>query len=83
MFLFALPALAYYNPGQPGSFVNDYAGTLTGEQKQALENKLVQFEKETSNEIAVAIIPNLQDDTIENFAVKLFEDWGRGQKRQR
>ena len=80
LFLFALPALAYYNPGQPSGYVNDYTGTLTGEQKQALENKLSEFEKQTSNEIAVAIISNLQDDTIENFAVKLFEDWRIGKK---
>jgi len=80
LFFFALPALAYYNPGQPSGFVNDYTNTLTTEQKQALENKLVQFEKETSNEVAVAIIPNLQDETIENFAVKLFEDWRIGKQ---
>mgnify|MGYP001595578652 CR=1 FL=1 len=80
LFLFALPALAYYNPGQPAGLVNDYTGTLTAEQKQALENKLSQFEKETSNEISVVLIPSLQDDTIENFAVKLFEDWQIGKK---
>lgn len=80
LFLFALPALAYYNPGQPVGLVNDYSGTLTAEQKQALETKLSQFEKDTSNEIAVVMIPNLREDTIENFAVKLFEDWKIGKK---
>jgi uncharacterized protein len=77
---FALPVLAYYNPGQPAGLVNDYTGTLTNEQKQALENKLVNFEKQSTNEIAVVIIPSLNDDTIENFAVKLFEDWQIGKK---
>ncbi|MDD4901474.1 MAG: TPM domain-containing protein [Patescibacteria group bacterium] len=80
LLFFALPAFAYYNPGQPSGFVNDYTGTLAAEQKQALENKLSQFEKETSNEIAVVMIKSLQDDTIENFAVKLFEDWKIGKQ---
>jgi len=34
--------------------------------------------KETTNEIAVVTIPSLEGDTVENFAVKLFEDWKIG-----
>jgi len=81
--LFAIwtaPALAYYDLGQPTGFVNDYTGTLTAEQKSSLENKLAQFEKESSNEISIAIIDSLKDDTIEDFAVKLFEAWKIGKK---
>lgn len=72
--------MAYYNPGQPSGFINDYTGTFSAEQKQALENKIAQFNKDTSNEIAVVLIPSLKEDTIENFAVKLFEDWQIGKK---
>jgi len=72
--------LAYFNPGQPIGFVNDFAGLFTSEQKQNLETKLSNFEKETTNEISVVTIPSLQGDTIENFAVELFEDWGIGKK---
>jgi len=79
---FVSQANAYYNPGNPAGFVNDYAHVLTEEQRQALENKLSQFEKSSTNEISVVIIPNLQDDTIENFAVKLFEAWGIGKKEK-
>jgi len=80
LLFFASPVLAYYNPGQPSGFVNDYTGTFVAEQKSALENKISQFEKETSNEISVVLIPSLEEDTIENFAVKLFEDWKIGKK---
>ncbi|MBI4779438.1 TPM domain-containing protein, partial [Candidatus Falkowbacteria bacterium] len=80
LLFFAWPVLAYYNPGQPSGFVNDYTNTLTLEQRQALENKLSNFEKETSNEIAVVLINGLEDDTIENFAIKLFEDWKIGKQ---
>lgn len=81
--LFAMtsfPVLAYYSLGQPTGFVNDYAEVLTQEQKNNLEARLISFEKETSNEISVAIIDSLKEDTIENFAVDLFEEWGIGKK---
>jgi len=78
LLIFASTVLAYYSPGSPVGFVNDFASLLTGEQKQALEQKLVQFEKDTSNEISVVTIDNLKGDTIENFAVKLFEEWKIG-----
>lgn len=80
LFIFANTALAYYNLGQPAGFVNDFSKTLTIEQKQQLENKLISFERETSNEISAVIIDDLQNDTIENFAVKLFEEWGIGKE---
>jgi uncharacterized protein len=74
-------ASAYYNPGNSAGFVNDYAEMMSTDQKQALEKKLSQFEKDSSNEIAVVTINNLQGDTIENFAVKLFEDWKIGKEK--
>lgn len=77
---FAFSVNAYYNPGSPAGFVNDYAGVLKAEQKQTLESKLSQFEKDSSNEISVVTITSLQDDTIENFAVELFKDWGIGKE---
>ncbi|HBM45519.1 MAG: hypothetical protein UU10_C0035G0006 [Parcubacteria group bacterium GW2011_GWF1_40_6] len=76
--LFALPSYAYYSLGRPSGFVLDNAGVLSAEQKTLLETKLSEFEKSSSNEIAVAIIPNFDGDYIENFAVKLFEDWKIG-----
>ncbi|HNV96740.1 MAG TPA: TPM domain-containing protein [bacterium] len=71
---------AYQNPGNPTGFVNDYTNTLTTQEKQSLEQKLSDFEKQTTNEISVVIIQSLEGDTIENFAVKLFEDWKIGKK---
>lgn len=77
---FAFSASAYYNPGNPTGFVNDYAEILKVEQRQSLEEKLSQFEKDSGNEISVVTIPSLQGDTIENFATELFEQWGIGKK---
>ena len=75
-------AQAYYNPGKPAGFVNDYAGMLSVEQKSSLENKLNQFSIDSSNEISVVTIPSLKGDTIDNFAVKLFQDWGIGKTKK-
>jgi uncharacterized protein len=83
IFLFlavASPAFAYYNPGTPAGFVNDFADVIDDEAQQTLEQRLTAFEKETSNEISVATINSLQGDYIENFAEKLFKEWGIGQK---
>jgi len=74
----ALVAHAYTNPGKPVGFVNDFAQMLASADRQALEAKLTAFQKETTNEIAVVTIPSLEGDTVENFAVKLFEDWKIG-----
>lgn len=78
-----LPAHAYYSLGNPAGFVNDYSKEplFTVEQKQLLETKLTQFEQTTGNELVVVVIPSLQRDTIENFAVKLFDEWGIGKEK--
>ena len=81
-FLAPLFVFAYQNPGTPTGFVNDFSGMLTAEQKQSLETKISGFEKDTSNELSVVTIPNLGGDTIENFAVKLFEDWRIGKSKK-
>ncbi|OGY63662.1 MAG: hypothetical protein A3J53_00460 [Candidatus Harrisonbacteria bacterium RIFCSPHIGHO2_02_FULL_40_20] len=78
--IFPVAVFAYFNPGSPAGFVNDFSGILSIEERGILENKLQQFEKDSSNEITVAIISSLQGDTIENFSVKLFEEWKIGKK---
>lgn len=80
LLFFSFSAGAYYNPGEASGYINDYANLLSKSEKQNLENKLSNFQKETSTEIAVVIIDSLQEDTIENFAVQLFEDWNIGTK---
>lgn len=76
--LIPVGVLAYYNPGSPTGFVSDFADILTPDQEQSINTKLEEFEKATSNEIAVVTIESLEGDTIEGFAVDLFQDWGIG-----
>lgn len=71
---------AFTNPGKPKGFVNDFANILNENTKSNLELKLNQYEKQTGNEISVVTVKSLEDETIETYAVKLFEAWGIGKK---
>jgi uncharacterized protein len=62
----------------PPRLVVDEAHLLSPEQQQILEQKLDAFNDTTSNQIAVVIIPTLNDVPIEDYAVKLFREWGIG-----
>src|SRR3989339_2239800 len=73
-------SFAYVSPGSPTGFVNDFAGLLSGEQKNTLEQTLEQNKTETGNEIVVVTVANLGGDTVENFAEKLFQEWGIGEE---
>ena len=78
--LSSFPVFAYESPGQPSGFVNDFAGLLSAEEKAILEARLATFSNESSNEISIVIVSSLGGDTIDNFAVRLFEDWQIGKK---
>ncbi|MBP6144136.1 MAG: TPM domain-containing protein [Sediminibacterium sp.] len=65
----------------PATLVTDAAGVLSAEQKQALENKLVAIDDSSSNQIAVVIIPSLDGYPKEEYATKLFREWGIGNKK--
>ena len=65
-------------PPNPPRLVVDNAGLLSPDQLQILERKLVAFNDTTSNQIAIVTINNLNDVPIEDYAVKLFREWGIG-----
>jgi uncharacterized protein len=67
-------------PPRPTGRVNDYASILNQEVKYRLESQLKQFEKETSNQIVVAIFPSLEEESLEDFVNRLYETWKLGQK---
>ncbi len=66
----------------PQGFVNDFAGMLSSKFRIQLEQSLQNFEKETQAEIAVVTILSLQQDSIEDFAARLFEEWKIGKAQQ-
>lgn len=74
------PAFADLKLPQPTGYVNDFAGMLSPSTVSDLNGKLSEFEKKTGNEIAVATVKDLQGTTVEDFAVRLFENWKIGKK---
>jgi len=80
-FLVSLPIWAQDFP-EPTGHVNDFAQLLSSDYRQSLEQELVDFEEETTAEIAVVTIESLEGDSIEEYAVRLFEQWGIGKKEK-
>jgi uncharacterized protein len=79
-FLLSGQAFALEVPARPGGQVTDFTGTLSPNEKVILERKLADFEKETTNQIAVLLIPTLQGDSLEDYSIRLAEKWKIGQK---
>ncbi len=65
----------------PPKLVTDQAGVLSAEQLQALEAKLVAIDDSSSNQIAVVILSSLEGQPKEEYATKLFREWGIGNKK--
>lgn len=77
----SLEAQAVLAKPNPPQLVNDIAGILSPSEKATLENKLVAIDDTSSNQIAVVILPTLDGYPIEEYAVKLFREWGIGNKK--
>jgi uncharacterized protein len=65
----------------PPRLVNDFTNTLTADQVQTLENKLVALDDATSTQIAVVIVPSTNGVTIADYNVELMRKWGVGTKK--
>jgi len=67
-----------FSPSQ--GYVNDFAGLLSASGRSLLENKLTSLESETGAEVAVVTVLDLGGTTVEDYAVRLFEEWGIGKE---
>ena len=68
------------SPPVPPRLVNDYTGTLTASQIDALERKLVAYDDSTSTQILVMLVDDLQGYSVEQYATEIGHSWGVGQK---
>lgn len=64
----------------PPRLVNDFANILTDTERAQLEDTLVQFARTTSTQIVVVTIPDLEGNDPGDYAFRLGEKWGVGQK---
>lgn len=77
---FAGPALAVTYPPPPKGAVLDQADLLPQAEEAALDARLRDYNRSTGRALVVATVPSLEGETIEIYAVKLFEAWGIGGK---
>lgn len=77
-----LPASVVFAQGfpRPVGFVNDFADILAPSIRDNLEYQLISLETDTSAEVAVVTVSNLSGQSIDTYAVELFDAWGIGKK---
>jgi uncharacterized protein len=64
----------------PPRLVNDFAGMLSKAEANSLERKLVTFNDSTSTQIAIVIVNDLHGYAKADYAQRLGDKWGIGQK---
>jgi uncharacterized protein len=60
--------------------VIDLTGTLSGAAVNRLETQLAQFESRKGSQIAVLIVPTTQPEDIEQFGIRVADQWKLGRK---
>jgi len=76
--LIALPAAAQDLPPRPDGPVYDGANMIDDAAQAQLDRQLRAYNKETGRSVIVATVPSLDGETIETYAVELYETWGIG-----
>lgn len=61
--------------------VVDLGAILSAAQQAALENRLREFEQRKGSQIAVLIVPSTQPEAIEQYAIRVAEQWKIGRKK--
>jgi uncharacterized protein len=56
----------------------DQTGTLTAEQKASLASQIAAEREKSGNQIAIVVIPSLEDDSIEEYSLNIARTWGIG-----
>jgi uncharacterized protein len=71
-------------PPKPDRYFNDYAGVVSKPEAQRFNEELAQFERETSDQVVVAIFPKMQSDSdIADYTQRVAQAWGVGQQERR
>lgn len=71
-------------PPKPAGYFNDYAGLVSKASADRFNEQLAQFERDTSNQVVVAVYPKMQTDSdIADYTRRVAETWAVGQKDKR
>jgi uncharacterized protein len=67
---------------KPAGRITDLANVIDAGTESELDRRLDQLEQTTSHEVAVVTVPSLDGAPVEDYAVRLFKEWGIGQAKQ-
>jgi len=71
-------------PPRPDRYFNDYAGVVSNEAALRFNEQLAQFERETSDQVVVAVFQKMQSDSdVADYTQRVAQTWGVGQKDRR
>ena len=71
-------------PPKPDRYFNDYAGVVSKEAADRFNEQLAQFERDTSDQVVVAVFPKMQSGSdIADYTQRVAQVWGVGQKDRR
>jgi uncharacterized protein len=73
-------ALALDVPPRPEGRVSDYARLLSPGAAARVERLIAEHERSSSDQIAVAIFPSLEGESLEDFSIRLAERWQIGSR---
>jgi len=84
LLLIAFHALVQFPAPIRGKILNNFSavGILSSDEEDKLETELENFEKSTSNEIAVVIVDDIHDMEPWEYATKIGEEWGIGKEKE-
>jgi len=77
---FGIAAVEFPPKPDPPKLVNDYTSTLSAQELDELEQRLLLFHDTTSVQIAIVMISTLDGYPSSDYAFELAEKWGIGQK---
>jgi uncharacterized protein len=70
-------------PPPPTAYFNDYAHVVSAGTAAQLNQTLEDFERQSSDQIVVAVFPKMQSDSsIEDYTVRVARSWQVGQKNK-
>ncbi len=81
LFLASSPSPAREVPPLKG-YVNDYAGMISPQVRDQLEQELRAFEQSDSTQLVILTVPSLEGEPIESFGIRVAEAWKIGQQNK-
>jgi uncharacterized protein len=69
-------------PAKPQGWVSDFAGILAEDTRAQISSLCDEVKKSTGAEIAVVTVSSLEGMSVEEYAVRLFKQWGIGEKEK-